>query len=53
MAFTPYTMKNDVKFVGLLGIVRRLQNTEGTLIAHFPAFVLSQAWTSSPSWVMV
>jgi hypothetical protein len=44
-----YTMKNGVKLVDLLGIVRKFQSTEGTSATHFPAQVLSQAWTSSPS----
>jgi hypothetical protein len=45
MASTPYTMKNGVNFVKLLGIVHRLQSTKGTSIAHFLVGVLSQAWT--------
>jgi hypothetical protein len=44
-------MKNGVKLVDLLGIIHRLQSTEGTSAAHCPARVLRQAWTSSPSWV--
>jgi hypothetical protein len=51
MTSAPYTMKNGVKLVNLLGIVHRLQNIEGTSFAHFPALVLSQARTSSSSWV--
>jgi hypothetical protein len=50
-ASEPYTIKNDVKLVDLLGVVRTLQSTEGTSAAHFLALVLSRAWTSSPSWV--
>jgi hypothetical protein len=36
------TMKNGVKPVDLLGIVRKLQSTKGTSAAHFPTRVLSQ-----------
>jgi hypothetical protein len=50
-AAAPYTMMNDVKLVDLLGIVRRLQSTEGTSATNFLALVLNQAWTSSPSRV--
>jgi hypothetical protein len=46
-------MKKGVKFVDLLGIVCKLQSTEGTLDAHFLSQVVSQAWISSPSWVMM
>jgi hypothetical protein len=48
-ASAPYTMKNGVKLVDLLGIVRKFQRIEGTSATHFPAQVLSQEWTSSPS----
>jgi hypothetical protein len=51
MASAPHTMKNGVMFVDLLGVVRRLQSTEGTSAAHFLTRALSRAWTSSPSWV--
>jgi hypothetical protein len=37
----PYTMKKGLKFVDLLGVVRKLQSTEGTSTVHFPARVLS------------
>jgi hypothetical protein len=49
MISEPYTLKNGVKLVDLLGIVCKLQSIEGTSMAHFLALVLSQAWTSSPS----
>jgi hypothetical protein len=41
--------KKGVKLVDLLGIVHMIYSTEGTLEAHFPALVLSQAWTFEPS----
>jgi hypothetical protein len=44
-------MKNWVKLVDPLGVIHRLQSTEGTSAAHFPAQVLSQAWMSWPSWL--
>jgi hypothetical protein len=34
-------MKKGLKFVDLLGVVRKLQSTEGTSAVHFPARVLS------------
>jgi hypothetical protein len=34
-----------------LGVIRKIQSTEGTSAAHFSTLVLSQASTSSPSWV--
>jgi hypothetical protein len=37
----PYTIKNGVKLVDLLGIVWRLQSNERTSAAHFPALGLS------------
>jgi hypothetical protein len=49
MASEPYTIKNGVKLVDLLGIVCRLHSTEGTSAAHLPAVVLNRAWTSSLS----
>jgi hypothetical protein len=51
MTTEPYTIKNGVKLVDLLGVVCRLQSTEGTSAAHFPALMLSRAWASSPSLV--
>jgi hypothetical protein len=51
MASEPYTIKNGVKLVDLLVIVRRLQSTEGTSVAHFLTQVLNRAWTSWPSLV--
>jgi hypothetical protein len=48
-ASAPYTMKNSMKLVDLLGIVRQLQSTEGTLAAYFPALVLRWVRRSSPS----
>jgi hypothetical protein len=41
--------KNGVKLLDLLGVVRKLQSTEGTSAAHFSTLVLSQAKTSWPS----
>jgi hypothetical protein len=49
MASTPYTIKDGVKLVDLLGIVRKLQNTKRTSVAHFPALVLSRAKTPWPT----
>jgi hypothetical protein len=34
MASTSYTIKDGVKLVDLLGIVRKLQNTKRTSVAH-------------------
>jgi hypothetical protein len=51
MASEPYTIKNGVKLVDLLVIVRRLQSTEGTSVAHFLTQVLNRVWTSWPSLV--
>jgi hypothetical protein len=42
----PYTIKNDVKLVDLLGAVHKLQRTEGTSSAHLLALVLRQVQTS-------
>jgi hypothetical protein len=41
MASEPYTIKIGVKLVNLLDIVHKLQSTEGILVAHFSAVVLS------------
>jgi hypothetical protein len=49
MASTSYTIKDGVKLVDLLGIVRKLQNTKRTSVAHFPALVLSRAKTPWPT----
>jgi hypothetical protein len=35
-------MQNGVKPVDLLGVVHKLQSTEGTSAAHLPARVLSR-----------
>jgi hypothetical protein len=51
MTSAPYTMKKGVKLVDLLDVVHMIQSTEGTSTTHFLTLVLSQAWTSSPSWV--
>jgi hypothetical protein len=48
-ASKPYTIKNGVKLVNPLGVVHRLQSTEGMSVDHFLALVLSRAWTSSCS----
>jgi hypothetical protein len=39
------TRGQGVKLVDLLGIIRRLQCTEGTSAVHFSAQVQSWAWT--------
>jgi hypothetical protein len=49
MTSEPYTIKNGVKLVDPLGVVHRLQSTEGMSVDHFLALVLSRAWTSSCS----
>jgi hypothetical protein len=49
MASASYTIKNGVKLVDLLGIVRKLQNIKRTSVADFPALVLSWAKTSWPT----
>jgi hypothetical protein len=43
MVSTPYSIKKGVKFVDLLGVICKLQSTEGTSVTHFSARVLSQA----------
>jgi hypothetical protein len=48
MTSEPYTIKNGVKLVDLLGIVRKLQSTMGTSVNHFLALVLSWMWMSWP-----
>jgi hypothetical protein len=49
MTSESYTIKNSVKLVDLLGVVRKLQSIEGTLATNFLALVLSWAWTFWPS----
>jgi hypothetical protein len=51
IASESYSIKKCVQLVDLLGVVCKLLTTEGTSVAHFSSLVLSQAWTSSPSWV--
>jgi hypothetical protein len=41
MTSEPHTIKNGVKLVELLDVIRKLQSIEGTSAAHFPTLVLS------------